>query len=88
MTAVKQVFRCPTYKVKLPRGTLRVETGVVRFNDDWPGIFLRGDYAAPMAMHLRELLDKLPKSDWVGAGMVESLAETLESCNTNGLPLE
>lgn len=34
-----------------------VETGPLRFGDDCAGVFLRGDYAGPMAMYLHEVLD-------------------------------
>lgn len=37
----------------------RAETGPVQFGDDWPGCFLRGDYAVPMADALRHVLDAL-----------------------------
>jgi hypothetical protein len=37
----------------------RVETGPVQFNDDWPGVFIRGDNAAYYAFMLESLmLDK------------------------------
>ena len=34
----------------------RVETGPVQFNDDWPGVFIRGDNAAWMAINLSEAI--------------------------------
>lgn len=37
----------------------RVETGPVRFGDDWAGVFLRGDYAGPMAFYLSSLFEAL-----------------------------
>lgn len=35
---------------KLPPVPDRVETGVVQFGDDWPGVFIRGDNAAYYSM--------------------------------------
>lgn len=39
----------------------RVETGPVQFNDDWPGVFIRGDNAGPAAMHLKMVLSEAVK---------------------------
>lgn len=41
---------------RLPATEPRVETGPVRFGDDWPGTFIRGDSAVNYAWHLRALL--------------------------------
>jgi hypothetical protein len=38
---------------ELPAVAERVETGAVRFGDDWPGTFIRGDNAAYYAYCLR-----------------------------------
>ena len=39
----------------LPDGLERMESGPVQFgDDDWPGMFIRGD----MAMHLSHVLDQ------------------------------
>lgn len=34
----------------------RVETGVVQFNDDWPGVWIRGDNAMYFALRLQQLI--------------------------------
>lgn len=34
----------------------RVETGAVQFDDDWPGLFIRGDEALAMAQVLDRVL--------------------------------
>jgi len=39
----------------------RVETGPVQFNDDWPGVFIRGDNALWLAMCLGNYLDTVEK---------------------------
>ena len=36
---------------------MRAETGPMQFGDDWTGVFIRGDYAGPMAMYLQALLE-------------------------------
>lgn len=41
----------------------RVETGVVQFGTDWPGVFIRGDDAVNYAFSLRFLLNKLSELD-------------------------
>ena len=33
----------------------RIETGPVQFGNDWPGLFIRGDNAFALAMHISEL---------------------------------
>lgn len=65
----------------------RVETGPVRFGDDWAGVFLRGDYAAPVAMYLRRAADahergELP--DPTAARYVRVVADALAECDERG----
>ena len=33
---------------------VRLETGVVQFDDDWPGVFIRGDSAFGLLMMLED----------------------------------
>lgn len=40
----------------LPEVEDRVETGVVQFGDDWPGVFIRGDNALHYAENLRRVI--------------------------------
>lgn len=35
----------------------RPETGPMRFGDDWPGVFIRGDNAGACALTVRRLMD-------------------------------
>lgn len=35
----------------------RVETGVVVFGDDWPGVFIRGDDCARFSLAISAILD-------------------------------
>jgi hypothetical protein len=36
--------------------TDRIETGVLKINDDWPGFFMRGDEAIGTAISIRHVL--------------------------------
>lgn len=54
----------------------RMETGAVQFGDDWPGVFIRGDNAAFMAMNLLALLsgkEEHPFTRGIVSGLVELL---------------
>lgn len=69
----------------------RIETGVVQFGDDWPGIFIRGDNAFGMAMSLkavREALKNLPPGPAKAFGLptLENLIELLGSCDVRTNP--
>ena len=56
----------------------RAETGPMQFEGDWPGVFLRGDYAGPMAMCLRQVIEQVgDKVDPFAIAYVKGLADTL-----------
>lgn len=40
-----------------------MESGTVQFNDDWPGVFIRGDNAAGAAMSLAMVLSEAAKCE-------------------------
>lgn len=40
----------------------RIETGIVQFNDDWPGFFLRGDDAFALAQLLERARTTFPRT--------------------------
>ena len=79
---------------KLEPQPKRVESGVVQFGDDWPGVFIRGDHALGYVGLLRfvmeEISEKEPRRPMVNS--LEGLAQLLESCqvsqerDTNRLP--
>lgn len=46
-------------RLPAPPGPGRVETGAVQFGDDWPGLFVRGDNAHALALHIRRLAELL-----------------------------
>jgi hypothetical protein len=56
-------------KIKIKSLKKRIETGPVQFNDDWPGIFIRGDECFAYYLALREVLkadiDMITKSEVV-----------------------
>jgi len=39
----------------------RVETGSVKFDDDWPGLFLRGTDAFSLAQHIKRAIAVINK---------------------------
>lgn len=67
----------------------RVETGTLQINDDWPGVFIRGDNAAWYAMQLDLLLNMINTKvdtqssihDQILIGSVMSIRDLLLSCN-------
>lgn len=67
----------------------RIETGPVQFNDDWPGVFIRGDNAMFYGMALKSLLSMLKDDTNIDRMLTVSplygLAELLASCNVNTL---
>jgi len=43
---------------EFPEQKPRVETGPIRFGNDWPGVFIRGDDCAGYSLALKEMLEK------------------------------
>jgi hypothetical protein len=68
---------------KLPAVAERVETGTVQFGDDWPGVFLRGDYAGPMAFYLELMFERLEKLD--RAEQMKIIGDPMIKLNLKGL---
>jgi hypothetical protein len=46
-------------QIPFPGGSGQVPTGAIQFRDDWPGLFLRGDSAIPLAGTIRSLQQRL-----------------------------
>lgn len=57
----------------------RVETGIVQFDGDWPGVWIRGDNALAWAGELKAIL-MVPDHKW-GRKSLERMIELLESCH-------
>jgi hypothetical protein len=66
---------------QLPEQEQRVETGVVQFGDDWPGVFIRGDNAFNFAIHLKIMIDRVDDTDPINKMTVESLLDLLGASN-------
>ena len=62
----------------------RVETGPLQINDDWPGVFIRGDNAMAFAYALSRVLAHLDNPeqplDIFSKYPVKSLVDTLRGC--------
>jgi hypothetical protein len=64
----------------LPAVGQRVETGPVRFGDDWPGTFIRGDSALGYAMYLEIVLAE-SKADPLTVAVLKGLLADLRESN-------
>lgn len=63
----------------------RVETGPLQINDDWPGLFIRGDNAFHYAAHLAVILDRINTEDGstvISSAVIHGLLDDLLSCDT------
>ena len=74
---------------------VRIETGPLKFPDDWPGVFIRGDEALGYSAKLRVLFAgaekraaELSEDDIAAWVRVEELAALLESCRAPAKVLE
>lgn len=62
----------------------RIETGVLRFNDDYPGVFIRGDNA--LIHYAYQIRQYLANPDYEsGKIALENLLSLLESCDARKL---
>ncbi|MGI0016434.1 MAG: hypothetical protein ACREBU_23685, partial [Nitrososphaera sp.] len=50
-------------QIPIQDGSDRIETGAIQFNDDWPGLFIRGDDAFALILELKQLLKTLEEQD-------------------------
>lgn len=64
----------------MPAAEEPVESGPLRFGDDWPGVFIRGDDAANYAYHLHRVLQRRG-GDEISRKVVQGLLDTLRSCD-------
>lgn len=46
-------------QIPFPGSSGETPTGALQFQDDWPGLFLRGDSAIPLAASIRALEERL-----------------------------
>jgi hypothetical protein len=62
----------------------RVESGAVQFDDDWPGVFIRGDEACYFAHLLgmwKQCVERGEPMPGLYAMQLDRLAELLDECN-------
>lgn len=50
-------------QIPLPGGSGLARTGAVQFQDDWPGLFIRGDDAMELLHEIREVQQALHEHD-------------------------
>jgi hypothetical protein len=67
----------------------RPETGVMQFGEDWPGVFIRGDNAAYLAMQLETYINNpdLRDSTFIKLA-IEELLELLRNSNVRNIPTD
>lgn len=71
----------PTRSIReLPATESRIETGPIRFGEDWPGTFIRGDHAASYAVHLEAMLMAFPITG-ISLAVLRGLLSDLQSSN-------
>jgi hypothetical protein len=46
-------------KIPFPGGSGQIPTGAIQFENDWPGLFIRGDNAIALAVSIRGLQQRL-----------------------------
>ncbi len=66
-----------------PEAIPRVESGPVQFGEDWPGLFLRGDYAGPVGVTLLSALEMIEAGDTpdpISMLQLKVFALRLQSC--------
>ena len=64
---------------EIPEPGFRVNSGVVRFGADWPGIFFRGDHAGAIAGTLQAIADERDVDDGF-AKYLRALSDQFMAC--------
>jgi hypothetical protein len=68
-------------KLSMPETSGRVETGPIQFgDDDWPGVFLRGDNAFHAAMLMEQASKLTSETDALLSVQLQGLAQLFGSC--------
>jgi hypothetical protein len=62
----------------------RPETGPMEFQEDWPGVFIRGDEAMGMAMYLEMKLNGVESP--IYDACLRGLVATLRGCDARNSP--
>lgn len=53
----------------------RIETGVIQFGNDWPGVFIRGKHAFDFYMRLSNFIE----DENLSCGVIDELCELFKS---------
>ena len=65
-------------KISKPENIERVETGSIQFDDDWPGVFIRGDNASYYCLIISQYLDKVDNP--LDKMVLKELCDLLSGC--------
>ncbi len=71
-------------KIPLPGGSAAVPSGALQFQDDCPGLFLRGDEAITLGVRIKSLLEVLKEKKvddpriWTAVLQLEEVYEIIE----------
>ena len=72
----------------------RIESGVIQFGDDWPGVFFRGDTAIGFAHQLQRVLESealaavMTDDVRIALAVLGGLMSELQSCDVRrGVPV-
>ena len=69
-------------QIPLPGDSGRTPTGAMQFQDDWPGLFVRGDSAIPVLIAIRRLQTFLQNCEDLkvvsALSVLGSLADTID----------
>lgn len=57
--------------------TIRVETGALQINDDWKGLFIRGDDAIQLLQVLNAIINE-ESLDWTDVAVAKAYAEIIK----------
>lgn len=57
----------------LPASPHRIETGALKFGDDWPGVFIRGDEAIAFVQLIHHVSKSAESADLEGLRELERL---------------
>ena len=69
-------------QIPVPGGSGQVPTGAIQFENDWPGLFIRGDDAIDMASKIRLLQQRLSDSQdglvKLSLGVLDKFADIID----------
>jgi hypothetical protein len=65
-------------KIPFSGGSRRIPTGAMQFEEDWPGLFVRGDDAIGLLTELRRVKDIAAQYGILLGHKIETIAEIIE----------